>query len=297
MWERSERRLIPVPAGPCGSAKRTADRQAYLEAVPWPHLVLDGLFDPALVAAAEAEQLEVARSLSLHTSRRQIKAERSLVVGPASEQLMGVLDSAHWVTFLEELTGVPGLEHDESHFWAGLHVGPVGAFQAVHRDFQKHPATGLFHRVNVLLYLSSGWTEDEGGELEMWTRDTERCARSVLPVAGRLVVFETHAETPHAVARQTSPDPGRVRLALAAYYYSRQPPAIGVRRLGTLFQPRPPGEPWTTSLIAALDAVRGLRRRLAVVPARAGHLIHKPGLIRRAAGTSSYPGRPHRAPG
>jgi hypothetical protein len=135
----------------------------------------------------------------------------------------------------------------------------------------------LFHRVNVLLYLSSGWTEDEGGELELWTSDIDRCAESVLPTAGRLVVFESHAETPHAVARQTSPDPGRVRLALAAYYYSSEPPAVGVRRIGTLFQPRLPGEPWTASLIDALDAVRGLRRRLLVLPARAGRLVRNPG--------------------
>lgn len=275
--DRSEHPLIPVPAGSCAAGPRTADRRTYEAAYPWRHLVLDGLFDPAIVARAEAEQLEVARSLSPHRSRRQIKAERSHVVGPASEQLMGVLDSAEWVAFLEELTGVHGLEHDEAHFWAGLHVGPRGAFQSVHRDFQKHPATGLFHRVNVLLYLSSDWAEDEGGELEMWTKDIDRCAKTVLPTAGRLVIFETHAGTPHAVARQTSPDPGRVRLALAAYYYSSEPPAVGVRRTGTLIQPRLPGEPWTASLIDTLDAARGLRRRLLVLPARAGRLVRNRG--------------------
>jgi Rps23 Pro-64 3,4-dihydroxylase Tpa1-like proline 4-hydroxylase len=260
--------LLEVPVGAPGRRGVVVDRAAYGQAAPWPHVVVDGVFDPALVRAAEIEQLAAARGLRTHTSRRQVKAERSLIEGEASRHLLDVIDGLEFRHFLEALTGVNGLQADPSHFWAGLHVSPPGAFQAVHRDFQKHPATGLFHRVNVLLYLSSAWEDQEGAHLELWSPDAQRCVARVTPEAGRVVIFESNARTLHAVSRQTSAVPGRLRLSLAAYFYSEEPPAGGIRRTGTLFQPRPPGRPPWESLIGLADALRGSGRRLTVLPRR-----------------------------
>jgi Rps23 Pro-64 3,4-dihydroxylase Tpa1-like proline 4-hydroxylase len=264
--------LVP-PTDRWEAALSAVDRVAYESAPPWPHLVIDGVFDPMLISAAEVEQTSVAGELRALVTRRLVKAERSLVVGAASEALMAHLDSVEFVAFLVGLTGIEGLQPDPSRSWAGLHVGRTGAFQSVHRDFQKHPATGLYHRVNVLLYLSSGWSPDEGGALELWSPDARRAVRSILPAAGRLVIFESHARTPHAVARQTSPDPDRLRLSFAAYYYSPHPPAVGLRRMGTLIQPRIPGEPWFAQVI---DAVSGVGARLAALPAHMVRHVRRP---------------------
>jgi hypothetical protein len=258
--------LLTLPVGQCGSVASRVSRQEYASAQPWPHIVVDGAFDPALIQAAETEQTAVARGLRPHVSRHLVKAERSRVVGQASEQLMAQLDSKEWVDFLAELTGVEDLEADPSHFWAGLHVGPTGAFQRVHRDFQKHPANGL-------VYLSSGGSPDVGGELELWSADAKGCVRSIAPEAGRLVIFESNPTTPHAVAHQTSPDPDRLRLSFATYYFSPHPPAGGVRRTGALFQPRVPGEPLLSSMIDVADALRGAGRRASMIPARVRRLV------------------------
>ncbi|MDE3202909.1 MAG: 2OG-Fe(II) oxygenase [Acidobacteriota bacterium] len=262
----------PYTTGDLGRGPQL-DPVSYRSAQPWPYLVIDGAFDPELVATAEAEQLEVAPGLRQHVSRRQRKAESSKVTGRASRELMDYLDGDEWVGRLRALTGIEDLEPDPSHFWAGLHVGPVDAFQAVHRDFQKHPATGLYHRVNVLLYLSSGWEEEEGGGLELWSSDAARCVTRVLPAAGRLVVFESHRLTLHGVGRQTSSRPGRVRLSLAAYYFSSKPPACGLHRTGTLFQPRIPGGSVLGSVIDISDAARGGAHRLSVLPSRLARLV------------------------
>ncbi len=252
------------------------DPVAYSSAQPWPHLVIDRAFDLALVAAAEAEQLAVAQELRQHVSGRQRKAESSKVCGRVSQELMTYLDGDEWVDRLRALTGIDDLVADPSHFWAGLHVGAVNAFQAVHRDFQKHPATGLYHRVNVLLYLSSEWEEQEGGELELWSSDAARCVERVLPASGRLVIFESNRLTLHGVGRQTSRRPGRLRLSLAAYYFSHQPPVCGLRLTGTLLQPRVPGGSGLASVIDLRDAARGGIRRLGVLPSRLLRLVGQP---------------------
>lgn len=273
--ETTRARLSFQPSNGFATAVTAADRLDYSSALPWPHIVLEGVFDPELVKAAEVEQIEVAAGLRTHTSRRQIKAEQSRIVGDASEQLMAQLDSDEWLDFLGQLTGIEGLEHDPSHLWAGLHVGPTGSFKTVHRDFQKHPATGLYHRLNVHLYLSSGWDPKDGGELELWSPDAKKCVHSILPTAGRLLIFESHAGTPHAVARQTSPDPTRLRLSFAAYYYSAQPPPGGVRRMGAFIQPRLPGQPLTASFIGVTDSIEGIRRVATVLPSRLRRLVRR----------------------
>jgi hypothetical protein len=59
------------------------DRVAYLSALPWPHLVVDGLFDEQLIADAESQEIAAALRLPEHRSYRQVKAESSEVSGAA----------------------------------------------------------------------------------------------------------------------------------------------------------------------------------------------------------------------
>ena len=128
------------------------------------------------------------------------------------------------MTFLEELTGVSGLIPDPTHYWAGLHVNPPGAFQAIHRDFRVHPITGLFHRVNILIYLNSNWKSEYGGELELWKSDKSACGQQVAPVAGKSVIFEAGPLAFHGIPEPINCPTGRARLSLAAIYYTVDPP-------------------------------------------------------------------------
>ena len=108
---------------------------------------------------------------------------------------------------MEELTGVTGLIPDPTHYWAGLHVNPPGAFQAIHRDFRVHPITGLFHRVNILIYLNSDWKSEYRGELELWKSDKSACERQVAPLAGKSVIFEAGPLAFHGYPNQSTARP------------------------------------------------------------------------------------------
>jgi hypothetical protein len=236
-------------------------RSAYQAATPWPHLVLDGLFDPSVVAEAEAQEIGPGLRLQPHRSHRQIKAERTEVSGDAARGILKELRSSAFCRFLEELTGVPGLVADPSHFWAGLHVGQPGSFQAVHRDFRKHPVTGLFHRVNVLLYLNSDWESGYGGNLELWSSEMKDCGRRISPVAGRMVIFETTPKTIHGVPDPVVCPPGRARLTLVSYYYSKSAGPNGTRQ-PYLLQPMRPQDSVVAALASPADAFLAVRRVL-----------------------------------
>ena len=218
-------------------------RQRYLTAEPWPHLILDDLVDPAAIAAAESQELQRALNLEVHNGNRMVKAESPQVDGQAANEILDSLLTPEFVAFLESLTGISGLIPDPTHSWAGIHVSPPGAAQALHRDFRLHPTTGLFHRVNVLVYLNSNWSPEYGGELELWPRDTRKGGKQVLPIGGRVVIFETTPTSFHGVPDPVRCPPGRARLSLASYYYTDHPGPADHRE-AIFFSPRRPQDPW-----------------------------------------------------
>ena len=62
----------------------------------------------------------------------------------------------------------------------GLHRSLPGGFLNVHTDFSAHHSKpGWRRRVNLLLYLNPEWQPDWGGELELWSKDMQRCVTRV----------------------------------------------------------------------------------------------------------------------
>jgi Rps23 Pro-64 3,4-dihydroxylase Tpa1-like proline 4-hydroxylase len=233
-------------------------RESYRSADPWPHLVLDSVFDPEQVRAAEQQEMQLAETLEGHRSYRQVKAESAVVAGPAAAGILADLASTEFVDFLQQLTGIDDLLTDPTHFWAGLHVGRPGSFQSLHLDFRRQPKTGLYHRVNVLVYLNDSWPESYGGHLELWRRDRKACARRITPLAGRMVIFETGPETYHGVPDPLTCPEDRARLVLVSYFYTEQP-APDDRRRPLLRRPRRPQDPWHLGIASPADASSSVR--------------------------------------
>jgi Rps23 Pro-64 3,4-dihydroxylase Tpa1-like proline 4-hydroxylase len=198
-------------------------REAYCSADPWPHLVLDDLIDPAFVAAAETQELDRAMGLAIHEDTTMIKAESPEVNGAAAKAIFDSLLSPEFTSFLERLTGIDDLMGDPDHLRAGLHVNPVGAFHALHRDFRRHPVNGLYNRVNVIVFLNSDWKKEYRGELELWPSNRSACAQRISPDAGKVVIFETTATSYHAIPEPVACPPSRARLSLATRYYTEKP--------------------------------------------------------------------------
>lgn len=89
---------------------------------------------------------------------RLIKQERSEGLGPATHHLLALVDRARFREFIS------AAQRRESKIFSpsntqirGGHRTPAGGFTKVHRDFEVHPTTGLFHLVNLLIYLNREW--------------------------------------------------------------------------------------------------------------------------------------------
>ncbi len=99
-------------------------RQAYSNAVPFPHIVFENFFDPVLLELVLAEfprpgairwqQFDNEREVKLASA-----SESSF--GPATRLLLYHLNSITFLEFLSAVTGIPNLISDPSFEGGGLH--------------------------------------------------------------------------------------------------------------------------------------------------------------------------------
>jgi hypothetical protein len=259
-------------AGPCFAFDRERLREVaaqrrdeFRRARPFPHVVIDGLVPDEVLDAVVAEFPSPDRPEWFRFDselERKLASTTETPLGPATVAVLTAFNSAAFLDFLTELTGMPGLVPDPHFVGGGLHQIVPGGHLEVHADFDRHPTTGLERRLNVLLYLNRGWREEWNGALELWGPDLRACEARIWPEFNRCVVFETTATSYHGHPAPLACPPGQTRKSLALYYYAL--PTRDDPPHGTLFRPHAtrgagprlePSRPSATRRAEALDAL------------------------------------------
>lgn len=227
---------------------RAADlRDRFASARPFPHVVIDDFLEPSCFRDVVAE-LPVGSTRGwtnyVHLNERKAGNPRPWTWGPTTRLVATTMMSAEFVSVIESITGMEGLQADPDFDGGGLHRTGRGGYLNIHTDFtvhHKHP--GWRRRVNLLLYLNPSWDERFGGELELWDPGVSRKHAAISPIGNRMVAFRTDERSFHG-----HPDPlrtprGVFRDSLALYYFTvddthrphatryRSRPGDGVRRL------------------------------------------------------------------
>ncbi len=221
----------------------SAHRAEYRTASPFPHVVIDDFLPPEIVRGLleEFPSPDAPRWQRFEEPRqRKLASSRDRDLGPLTRHVLAQFNSAAFLAFLEELTGIERLVADSWFEGGGLHQIVPGGLLKVHVDFSRHSRTGLFRRLNALLYLNEDWSPEWGGNLELWNADVSRCDRSVEPLANRLVLFETSDISYHGHPDPLACPPDRTRKSMALYYYTPEaPPARAGVDHSTVFRRRP----------------------------------------------------------
>lgn len=126
----------------------------------------------------------------------------------------------------------PRLLPDMSLWGGGMHDMGQGDVLGLHLDADHHAVNGLNRTVNGILFLSQGWDNNWGGNLEIWDQRKTRPLLSIAPQFNRLVLFATNDTSWHTVTALTCPD-GVRRKTLAVWWYSLE--ASNNRRQRALF--------------------------------------------------------------
>ena len=209
------------------NADPAALREQYVNARPFPHIVLDNLFPNEILEEVLADfprPDEIAWRKFDNNTEKKLGYWHENALRPRIQLFLYEMNSAPLLQFLEALTGINGLVSDPYYGGAGPHQIEPGGFLKVHVDFNWHPLLKLDRRLNLLVYLNKDWEEEYGGHLELWNRDVSRCEQKVLPVFNRTVVFSTTDFSYHGHPNPLACPEGRTRKSVSFYYYSNGRP-------------------------------------------------------------------------
>src|SRR5258706_1372090 len=163
----------------------TALREEYARAEPFPHIVLDGLFDDAALEAVLADfpardamqWMEFDSPLEKKLGYYHERSRVSKII----REFLNEMSSFELLLWLEALTGIDGLIPDPYFGGGGLHQIEPGGFLKVHADFNVHPKLKLDRRLNMLVFLNKGWREEWGGHLALVDDDRTTCPQRPAP--------------------------------------------------------------------------------------------------------------------
>ena len=203
-------------------AQRLHDR--YAAAEPFPHIVLDGLFDDEVLDAVLREfpgpEGMKWRAFDTPLERKLGYFHETSTISNTIRDFLNDMNSFEMLLWLEALTGIEGLIPDPYFGGGGLHQIEPGGFLKVHADFNVHPKLKLDRRLNMLVYLNKEWRDEYGGHLELWDGDRSACRERILPLFNRTVIFSTTDTSFHGHPHPLTSPAGTSRKSVSLYYYT-----------------------------------------------------------------------------
>lgn len=220
-------------------------REEYLNAVPFPNIVIDNFFDEEMLSKVAEEFPDLSKQKDVKTydnhNEKKLEAKGEMHFSATGKLLAHYLNSEPVLKFLQELTGIKETLLPDPYFdGGGYHEIKPGGLLKVHADFNKHVDTMLDRRINLLVYLNKDWEESFGGHFELWDKDMKQSHKKVLPIFNRVAIFSTTDFSYHGHPDPLTCPPDRSRKSLALYYYSNGRPKseISDKIHATIFKDR-----------------------------------------------------------
>ena len=201
----------------------------YTSANPYPHIVIDNFLDHSII-----EELihSFPRPTDIEFYKYDNPLEKKLAMDDISRlpkfigNVLLQFNSSIFLNFLGNITGIKNLIPDPYFRGGGIHQVEKNGKLDIHIDFNLHPKLKLERKLNAILFLNKNWKEEYGGFFEVWRgyRENnmhilESCAKKVLPIANRLVLFNVSDSAYHGHPDPLTCPDNLTRKSLALYYY------------------------------------------------------------------------------
>lgn len=228
-------------------------RDEFLRAKPSPHLTFDDFLEPK-DAEALLEEFRMPRDGAIfyrHYNNQTSSYNDLDGMGRLTRSLFSDLRSPECLRFLENLSGIEGLEHDPDLDGAGLHETRRDGYLNMHVDFLSHTTRTTWKRqLNMIIFLNKEWREEYHGYLELWDLAGNRRCAKIAPAFNRCLILRTDEKSFHGY-----PEPLRCpetvsRKSFSCYYYTDEKRFL--RLTPTNYRPLP-GDPLWKKCLITLD--------------------------------------------
>jgi len=201
-----------------------AARTKYVNAKPFPHVVIDNFFSDQLLEPLLTEIAGMERAawkkVENDSRERTVRMRSATELGPAGKNLLSVVHSAEFLYMLSEITGIWQLLPDPYLQGGGYAIMRRGDYFHVHADRSMAYDTGLTRRLAMIIFLNKAWRPEFEGKLEMWNSDASLCEATVEPLFNKTVIFEVKHPNYHGVPVPLACPPDRARQSFILYYHT-----------------------------------------------------------------------------
>ena len=209
-------------------------KEQYSSAHPFPFVQIDNFFEQSVfeyihdLFPSPSDPLWKTPS-NVHTKAKSVikrgstgLKENSLT--QSARQLFYQLNSATFLDFLENLSGISGLCPDPYLNESGFHLSTQSGHLDIHADYSHHDRLNLERRLNVLIYLNKEWDSGFNGNLGLYSPDLSLIHQAE-PLANRVVVFNTSRTSYHGFPEKLNIHSDYIdkyygRKSIAMYYYT-----------------------------------------------------------------------------
>ncbi len=199
-------------------------RLSYRDAKPFPYVVIDDMFAPAVLDALLVEMTTMAgekwKQVDQDSRERTLRMKSAADMGAAGEKLLSIVHSAAFLHFLTEITGISQLLPDPYLLGSGYAQMRRGDYFNVHSDRNVAYDTGMLRRLAMIVFLNKAWSPEYHGQLELWNHEATRCDATIDPLFNKTVIFEVADPNYHGVPVPLACPGDRMRQSFIVYYHT-----------------------------------------------------------------------------
>ena len=185
------------------------------------HVAIDDLL-PHDVAKAIAEAFPDSGEMRLMDSFREKKFTSKAYdrFHPILGDVTFAFQDERIVEIIGEITGIAEQVPDSLLYAGGLSAMAKGHFLGPHIDNSHDSSRQYYRTLNLLYYVTEGWEEANGGNLQLWDRKVAKNV-TIHSRFNRLVLMETTPTSWHSVNEVRA---AGLRKCVSNYYFSRRSP-------------------------------------------------------------------------
>lgn len=240
-------------------SERARLREQWTQSAPIQHFHIDDVL-PEEVARQIRAGFPDASKMMLRKSLRELKyvSAQMDAHAPLLEEIIFAFQAPRVVEIVKEITGLRSLYPDEHLYAGGISMMGPGHFLNPHLDNSHDKDREHYRVLNLLYYVSPGWSHEKGGNLEVWPQGTKAEPTTIVSRFNRLAVMVTNQHSWHSVSKNVSDEQ---RCCVSNYYFSDHPVGDDEYFHPTSFRGRPE-QPVRDVVLQADAAARGFVRRV-----------------------------------
>ncbi|MGB3710127.1 MAG: 2OG-Fe(II) oxygenase [Erythrobacter sp.] len=241
--------------------------------------VIDDLLPPDLVARIN-DRFPTSDRMVL---KRSIKENKHVAAqmdehDPILEEAVYAFQDPRVVKLVGEITGITDLEPDVDLYAGGISAMQKGAYLRPHLDNSHDKDRRRYRVLNLLFYVTPDWSEEDGGNLQLWDDGPTGEPRTIPSAFNSLVIMLTNKGSWHSVSEVLRDSR---RCCVSNYYFSHRSPDDQDYFHATSFRTER-GQGVADKVMQADNAVRS-----AILKSAGGRLWRNPHVYERERGVSN----------